>query len=110
MPTLTIRTVGMSLLIEGFDPSAIDVESLVADLEAVHGIALARLKVPKNDAPDLDPGDSAIEAVLIDRKATSSDNLKRWLEDWVIARGATYTAWASNALGTEAVATLHFHT
>jgi hypothetical protein len=110
MPTLNVRTIGMSYLIDGLDPEAIDPIALSEGLKGLHGIAVATLKVPQTADPADDPGNSAIEAILIDRRATDWDALCDWLESWVMAQGATYTSWVTNPLSQEASATLHFHT
>ncbi len=109
MATLTVRTVGMSYLIEGLDPESVDARAMAKSLETLHGVAIATMEVPRTADPAQDPGGAPIQGILIDRRALSWNALRDWIEGWLVERGATYTAWASDPLGTEVSATLHFH-
>ena len=109
MPTLTVRTVGMSYLIEGLVSDDINGIAMANALESLHGMAVATMCVPRTADPACDPGNSTIAGILIDRRATSSEALRDWIEAWLVSQGATYTAWVSNSIGTETSATLHFY-
>ena len=98
MPTLTLRSLGMSHLVEGFSASGLDGRAMLDALSADHGAAVAPLG--SADAP---------ESILIDRKAAPWGVLRDWLAEWVGERGYAYVSWADDALASATKATLHFH-
>ncbi len=80
MPTLTLRSIGMSFAIEGVGACGLDGEGLFEALQSWHGLAAAAVGTP-------------VETVLIDRKAETWDSLMAWLESWVRAQGASDLCW-----------------
>lgn len=103
MPTLTLRNVGMSYILERLEPSGLDGRALYQGLAETYGQAVAPMSASPADA------DNGIDAVIIDRKAATWDALRAWLEGWVAAQGCQYVSWAEDALSSSTSATLHFH-
>lgn len=95
MPTIRIRTVGVSYSIEGFEASGLDPGPLLAHLAAAHGPAVAAVGIPP-------------EAILIDRKALSWSQALERIEAWVRARGFAKTSWVDAEPPAGSAATLHF--
>lgn len=96
MPTLHLRTLGVSYSIEGLARSNLEPAPLLSSLIAQHGEAVAAVGVPP-------------EAVLIDASAITWNDLLDWLETWVRTQGYSYASWARDASIQGAGATLHFH-
>lgn len=84
MPTLTIRVVGMSFLIEGVADPGLDAPRLAAALDAAFGPAAAVVGDPDH------PG--SIDALLVDRKAAPLDALLDLLADAARAQGWPHAA------------------
>ncbi len=101
MPTLTLRTVGMSYLIEGLKPAELDVSALNDALSAEYGPAVAVMNAAGRP--------SEADAVIVDRKAVGWDSLKTWIEGWVTDQGCRYSSWVEDGLAPGHSATLHFH-
>lgn len=109
MPTLTLRTVGMSYLIEGLGPSGLDPRGLLGALEDAYGPAAAPMITPRTAGPaDPSGGEPPIDAMIVDRKAVPWEALRAWLEAWVTRQGCVYSSWADDGRDNTA-ATLHFH-
>ncbi len=104
MPTLLLRRLGMSHLIEGMTSSGLDAQRLLRDLTAAHGLAVAPMTGAE---PSSDP--NALAAILVDHKAASWESLRDWLEHWVRNQGYAYASWSENGLAGQSRATLHFH-
>lgn len=96
MPTLRLRTLGVSYAIEGLVQSGLDAADLLDDLEHLHHEAISPVGVPT-------------EAVLVDHSVIPFDALQDWLESWVRAHGFGYASWGRDASLNGASATLHFH-
>ncbi len=101
MPTLNLRTVGMSYIFEGFDAAGLDGRLVLAALTDVFGMAVAPLGSEVE-------GNSKINGIIIDRKAASWDVIRDWVETWIKSKGYQYVSWADDGL-TRGAATLHFH-
>ncbi len=108
MPTLTLRSVGVSYLIEGVEPSGLDPRMLLDALTGAYGLAVAPLSTPRTLQPLHDDDESSIDAMIVDRRAVPWDDLRSWLEDYVRSDGSVYAAWADDGR-TQMTATLHFH-
>ena len=108
MPTLMLRTVGMSYVIEGLVTAGLDAARLLDALEEVHGIAVAPMSTPRTLEPGDDERGLRIDAMIIDRRAVPWDALRDWLEAWVTRQGYVYVAWADDGRNPSA-STLHFH-
>ncbi len=109
MPTLVLRSVGMSTVLEGLGPSGLDAEALLDDLALEYGQAVAALGTSRTPDSSPDPDESAIDSLIIDRKAATRDALRERLLAWVVARGARYASWAEDGLAADGSSTLHFH-
>lgn len=96
MPTLHLRTLGVSYAIEGVAQSGLEPNQLLDALASLHGDAVAPVGVPT-------------EAVLIDHTVIPFDELQDWLESWVRTRGFAYATWGRDASLNGRSATLHFH-
>lgn len=108
MPTLTLRTVGMSYILEGIGPSGLDGGELHDALYARYGPAVAVLGTSAS-SPGNDEVAAAIDALLIDRKAAPVDALREAIRSWIEGRGCRYISWAEDPLSGGATSTLHFH-
>ncbi len=102
MPTLTLRHVGMSHLIEGLDAPDLASDALLTALTARYGPAVAVMgeRDPETDRP---------RALIVDRRAATWDALCAGLLDWVRDRGFAYGAWSDAAATPGQHATLHYH-
>lgn len=108
MSTLSLRTVGMSYLIEGLEPSALDLDLLLANLVEIHGLAVAPMSAPSSSGLVADRDASSIDALIVDRRAVPWDGLRDWLEAWVSRQGCSYVSWADDGRD-QTASTLHFH-
>lgn len=102
MSTLRLRTVGMSHILEGFETAELDGRMMLDSLTQDYGLAVAPMAAGAGAT-------SALDGIIIDRKATSWDALQSWIEDWVRTQGCLYVSWADDGLAKGASATLHFH-
>ena len=100
MPTLNLRRVGMSHIIERIGQSGLDGRALHESMVESFGPAVAVMSAAGDDAP--------IDTLIIDCKAATWDILQAWLEGWVAARGSRYVHWANDVLANGS-ATLHIH-
>lgn len=95
MPKLSLRQVGSSHMIEGLANLDVDAQSLRSELEAICGPALG--VVAWTPPKTLTPADlqtiSLIQAVIIDRKAMTADELRDWLTDWARRHGWGEPVW-----------------
>lgn len=96
MPTLSLRPVGMSYLIEGLEAEGVDFGPLRDELETDFGAAVAPLGGSEPDS---------IAALLLDRRATPWDDLRARLADWVRGIGGSALSWDD---GADARSVLHF--
>lgn len=105
MPTLSVRAVGMSYMIEGLKDSGLDSDRLYRDLSASYGHAVAPIAggEPKADTT------LTYESLIIDRKAAPWPTLLDRLERWVMDSGCTYAEWSDEGMGKAPRSTLHFY-
>jgi len=101
MPTLNLRRVGMSHIVERIDQSGLDGRALYDSMAESFGPAVAVMSAEVGEAP--------IDTLIIDRKPATWDILQAWLEGWVQAQGCQYVHWAEDAQSKGTAATLHFH-
>lgn len=87
MPTLSLRSVGMSYLIEGLGPAALRSAQLHASLSDQYGPAVAVMG-------ELDAHSGAPEALILDRRAVSWTPLCEQLSTWVQDQGCACTGWS----------------
>lgn len=103
MPTLSLRTIGVSYLIEGLGPSGLDADALLDDLAATLGPAVAPYGKPS------EPGGPVVfDALLVDRKAASWDDLRDRLAAWVRGRGGRAALWTESGSAAARRAVLEF--
>ena len=105
MPTLTLRSVGMSHILEGFPAAGIDGRGMLDALAESYGPAASPLS--SGQAPGSEG--VVVEGIIIDRKAASWGVLRDWVEVWFRDRGCLYVSWADDAQTPGTAATLHFH-
>lgn len=87
MPSLTLRKIGVSYLIEGVACLGLDAEDLWHQFERSFGAAAGAMRA----FPE--PRQEELTAILVDHKADSWDGLRYRLEDWLNAQGARNTSW-----------------
>lgn len=102
MPTLTLRTLGMSYLLEGLDGPEIDATALRSSLTDSYGPAIAPMSI--SSAPE-----KPLAALIVDRKAAPWPDLLDKIERLVRDQGFGYAAWTDDPLTPGSRATLHFH-
>lgn len=105
MPTLSIRVVGMSYLLEPGGASGLDLGALHSALSAAYGPAVAELVA---DGPE-DAGEEPTRVLLVDRKADSWPGLLERVAGVVRGQRFGYAAWSEDHLARPPRATLHFH-
>ena len=95
MLKIFLRQVGSSHLIEGLATPGINAESLRHELAEAHGAAVGVVGwTPKPlSAADLQAA-SLIQALILDRKAMSATQLRRWLSAWAERQGWSSPAWS----------------
>lgn len=95
MLKISLRQVGSSHLIEGLATPGIDAESLRHELAEAHGPAVGVVGwTPKPLSPADLQVSSLIQAVILDRKAMSAAQLRRWLSAWAERQGWSSPAWS----------------
>lgn len=109
MPTIQLRKVGMSYLIDQLHSGDFDAERLRDDVLSAYGVAAAVMSTPRTLAPPSASDPVPLDALIIDQRASSWDALRDWLEDWVRRQGFSYAAWTGGSLSPDDSATLHFH-
>jgi hypothetical protein len=87
MPSLNLKRVGMSYLVEGFQTSPLDAEQMLRSLEARFGPAVAKIGTARPT------GDCVVEALIIDQKAETWERFKRVIESLINAQGMRVTGW-----------------
>jgi hypothetical protein len=87
MAKIVVRTIGMSIAIEGLDPSAgLDPAGLLRTLAAVHGEAVAPVGCP-------------VEIILIDRAALPWPEVLATVDQWIQAAGWEPGEWSQSQGG-----------
>jgi hypothetical protein len=84
MYCLSLRRIGMSHLIEGFQQAGLDPVSLFDELTLAHGDAVA----PLGDSMPLIPS-----GILIDVSVLRWEEVQSLLLRWAISQGAFQTQW-----------------
>ncbi len=108
MPTMLLRTVGMSYLIEGIATTGLDAERLRDAMAERYDAAMAVMSTPRSlEIADTD-GPSPIDAVILDRRAEDREALMAWIAAYIETLGYSYREWAADGLD-GSTATLHFH-
>ncbi len=100
MPTLSLRSIGMSYLIEGLDASELDVGQFLDGLGAAYGPAVG---------PMGDPEGPSEVALILDRKAADWSALLDRIAELIHGQGFGYVSWSEAPLARDVRATLHFH-
>jgi hypothetical protein len=80
MAAIVVRSIGMSIAIEGLGPAGLDPSRLLATLAAEHGEAVAGVGCPT-------------EIVLIDRSALAWNGALGVVEEWARSAGVEVTPW-----------------
>ena len=95
MPSLVLRPIGVSHVIEGVGGSGLDGEALFEALQSRHGVGAAAMGVP-------------VETILVDQKAESREGLMAWLEAWAQAEGFSAVSWSSEGPPEAGIVKAHF--
>jgi hypothetical protein len=105
MPTLSIRGLGVSYLLEPGPSHGLDLDALHVALSAAYGPAVAVLTTEPPAPADEAPG----RALLVDRKADAWPGLLDRVAGLVRGQGYGYAVWSEDHLARPPRATLHFH-